>query len=441
MENDIQLGCLRVIKKVDLDAYVGPISEIPDVSFTVNVSGPSYPSGHLLTFNLTDGVITNSPQDLSNLIPGDYYVTESPPAGWSLDSIATSPATVNAGGACGAVTVTVENDIQLGCLRVIKKVDLDAYVGALADIPDVSFTVNVSGPSYPSGHLLTFNLTNGVISPPQDLSNLIPGSYNVTETPPAGWSLDRIVTSPTIVGAGAACGDVIVTVTNDIQLGCLRVIKKVDLDEVTENANLLPNVDFTVNVSGPSYPSGHLLTFSLVGGHIESFPQDLRNLIPGEYTVTETTIPKGWELIGYDPTDQTADVDPGDACGAVNVTVTNRPVADLEVTKSGKINYTVGVKNLGNGTAINVDIDDDLPGALDWKIVPTKSGCAINATTRHLHCDIPSLDAQESFSVRVEALIEASCALPLLGNDATADSDIYDPKTSNNLDDADICKP
>jgi len=120
----------------------------------------------------------------------------------------------------------------------------------------------------------------------------------------------------------------------------------------------------------------------------------------------------------------------------------NYEQADLSVAKTGKITYIVTVTNDGPSTALNVDLDDDLPGNLAWAIVGTVPECSITTLAsgyKHLHCDIASMAAAASFPVTVEASINDSCEVPELGNDASADSDIYDPNTANNSDDADIC--
>jgi hypothetical protein len=319
------LGCLEIVKSVDLSEVVGPIANIPDVNFIITVTGPSYPTGHNLTFNLVDGVISGA-QDLSDLIPGDYYVTETPPAGWAKDSVVTSPATVLAGDECGDVVVTVTNSPILGCLEIVKSVDLSEVVGPIANIPDVNFIITVTGPSYPTGHNLTFNLVDGVISGAQDLSDLIPGDYYVTETPPAGWAKDSVVTSPATVSAGDECGDVVVTVTNSPILGCLEVTKVVDLDDYMFASSA--NSTFIITVTGPSYPTGHNLTFVLINGVVQ-YGLDaggdsacLCDLIPGSYTAAEIA-PAGWGAVNI--TGSPATVEAGDECddGAPVITVTN----------------------------------------------------------------------------------------------------------------------
>jgi len=189
--NTYHPGCLRIIKTIDFSGMIGDPADVPDVTFTVTVTGPSYPTGYDLTFNLVDGVISPM-QQFSNIIPGSYDITETPPAGWDLDIIITSPEIVEAGDECGTNIVEVVNTPQLGCLEVEKFVDFSSIVGDPADVPDVTFTITVTGPSYPGGLDLYFDLTDGIISPPQQLPNIIPGSYDITETPRSNINITRI---------------------------------------------------------------------------------------------------------------------------------------------------------------------------------------------------------------------------------------------------------
>jgi len=87
-----------------------------------------------------------------------------------------------------------------------------------------TFNITVTGPSYPTGLNLSFVMVNGEVLAPCSLNataclcNLIPGDYNVTETPPYGWGAVNITNDdPAVVAAGDMCGvnatEVIVTNT------------------------------------------------------------------------------------------------------------------------------------------------------------------------------------------------------------------------------------
>ena len=335
--NEPTPGCLEVRKAIDWGDIIGSHADVPDVDFTVTVTGPSYPSGHNLTFHLVDGVVTYDDDDtacLCDLIPGNYTAGEVAPAGWEDAVITGSPAVVEAGDECddGAALITVTNEPTPGCLEVKKAIDWGDIIGSHADVPDVDFIVTITGPSYPGGHNLTFHLVDGVATYDDDdtacLCDLIPGNYTASEVAPAGWEDAVITGSPAVVEAGDECDDgaALITVTNEPTPGCLEVRKVVDLDDYMFAGSA--NSTFTITVTGPSYPTGHNLTFDLINGVVQ-YGLDaggdtacLCNLIPGNYTAAETP-PAGWGAANI--TGSPAAVEAGVECddGAPVITVTN----------------------------------------------------------------------------------------------------------------------
>src|SRR4030042_1586839 len=154
---------------------------------------------------------------------------------------------------------------------------------------------------------------------------------------------DAVITGddPAVVAAGSECGDgaPVVTVTNEPTPGALEVTKEIDWGDIIGSHADVPDVDFIVTVTGPSYPDGLNLTFHLIDGVVTyDGEQDdtacLENLIPGNYYVTEGA-PDGWEdavITGDDPAVVAAGSECGD--GAPVVTVTNEPTPGaLEGTK------------------------------------------------------------------------------------------------------------
>jgi hypothetical protein len=149
-----------------------------------------------------------------------------------LQGISGSPAIVTADDACGDVTVTVTNEPELGSFEVEKIVD---WMGDLADFNGTTFTVNVTGPSYPVGSDLSFDfyISGGIlynpdgVTGPYCISDLTPGTYTVSEVAPAGWQ--EAVLNPTsgqaVVAAGDVCDETAeVTITNTPRGGATRTI-------------------------------------------------------------------------------------------------------------------------------------------------------------------------------------------------------------------------
>ena len=396
-------GCLEITKEVDFSGIVGDPSDVPDVDFTVTVTGPSYPDGLDLTFHLVDGVVTYDDEEdatacICDLIPGDYYVTETAPDGWEdADITGDDPAVVESGDTCddGAPYVSVTNMPTPGCLEVEKIIDLGDIVGDLADIPDAQFDVVITGPSYPFGEELTvsFMLDDGVLyvydgedwveGDSYCICDLIPGNYTITEDAPAGWEEADIEGSPATVDAGDTCDDgaPYVSVTNMPTPGCLEVTKVVELDDYMFASSA--NSTFTVTVTGPSYPTiGTDLVFDLVNGvlyvydgqdWVEGDSYCLCDLIPGSYTAAETA-PYGWD--DADITGSPATVEPGDECddGAAVITVTN----------------TLLIPN--TSISLTADFYETTPGGNVWLYISDTNDGEVPLTDPHVHLYIGGVE-------------------------------------------------
>ncbi|ADQ14607.1 hypothetical protein [Halanaerobium hydrogeniformans] len=271
-------GELLITKQFELGDVVGDV-DFPD-SITVEVTGPSYLEGELVTIDIdADGY---GDILLENLIPGDYDVEELDFEGsdaWDSDIVG-SPATVVAG-ATAVVEVNITNSYLTGELLITKQFELGDVVGDV-DFPD-SITVEVTGPSYLEGELVTIDIDAdgyGDIL----LENLIPGDYDVEELDFEGsdaWDSD-IVGSPATVVAGATA-TVEVNITNSYLTGELLITKQFDLGDVVGDVDFPDSI--TVEVTGESYPNGELVTIDIdADGYGEKL---LENLIPGLYYVEE----------------------------------------------------------------------------------------------------------------------------------------------------------
>lgn len=174
--NTDQPGALSVTKAIAGIAGVVNGNTVDD-TFTVTVTGPSYPGGHQIVFTLTDGVLQNpNPVVLNNLIIGNYTVTEADAGTEWTESVPANAVPVVAGQTAEA---TVTNTYVPGSLELSKVVDLNDYL--FPQGVDTSFTFEVTGPSYPVAEEVVINVVDGVPAGAQTLQNLIPGDYTVTE--------------------------------------------------------------------------------------------------------------------------------------------------------------------------------------------------------------------------------------------------------------------
>jgi hypothetical protein len=244
-------------------------------------------TGDLGAFALVDDGVGSNSQDFLARAPGSYAVTETVPSGWSLGSIvcdgdSDGGSTIDVAGA--TVTIDLDAGETIACtfhdgeLPPAGQGTITIVKDAVPDGPQsFSFT----------GDLGPFALAD---SSPTDKSitftGLALGSYDVTETVPAGWDLAGIVCvdpdSGTTVDVGTATASIdlddqeVVTCTfTDHERGSI-LIGKTALGSATP-----PSFDFT----------GDLGAFSLANGGSTSFD----DLVAGTYLVTET-VPGGWIL-------------------------------------------------------------------------------------------------------------------------------------------------
>ena len=120
-------------------------------------------------------------------------------------------------------------------------------------------------------------------------SNLVAGDYVVMEVPLSDywvqtWPTTDSGTYPVTLGISP---DLTGLDFGDWESGSLTLTKAVDISTVIDPSGI--SQDFTVTVTGPSYPSGHDIVFHLVSDVLQS-PQSvtLDNLLPGKYTVSES---------------------------------------------------------------------------------------------------------------------------------------------------------
>ncbi|RME42297.1 MAG: hypothetical protein D6791_18115 [Chloroflexi bacterium] len=141
--------------------------------------------------------------------------------------------------------------------------------------------------------------------------------YTVTETSPgAEWTVSgspTTVTVPTDGGTGTA------TISNTRKLGSLEVTKVVNWNGVTPDTGQT----FEICITGASYPSGNCQNADYDGGVLS-----WNNLIPGVYTVTETSPGAEWTVSGS-PTTVTVPTDGGTGTATITNTHLHSTISGL----------------------------------------------------------------------------------------------------------------
>ncbi|MEI8201331.1 MAG: hypothetical protein WCG21_14835, partial [Eubacteriales bacterium] len=360
-------GSLEVTKSVVLGSVVGSPA-IPD--FSITITGPSYPGGNTKVFNYPDHLT----KTWTNLIPGDYTITEAGAGTMWRETVPASAVTVLA---CGTAKATVTNTYVPGALEVTKSVVLGSVVGTPV-IPD--FSITIKGPSYPGGDTKVFKYPDNLT---KTWTNLIPGNYTITE---AGAGTSWTETVPASAVTVAAGGIAKATVTNTYVPGALEVTKHIVLGDLI-GSPAIP--DFSIMITGPSYPTGDTKAFSELLG----LTQTWSNLIPGEYTITEVsagiiwsqTVPAAAVTVTAGLT-ATADVTNTYLPGALEVTkvielgdVVGTPaIPDFSITITGPSYPTGDTKVFNEANGLTQTWTNLVPGA--YIITEAAAGAAWSET-------------------------------------------------------------
>lgn len=229
-------------------------------------------------------------------------------------------------------------------IQPLAKMTVSKVVNWNGATPDTTktFTICIKGPSYPLGTEDGACKTIGSSGGDLIWTDLIPGDYVVTESDPGkDWTVAVPTDAVTILpeGSGEA------KVTNNYKLSGLTVTKVVDWNGVTPD----PSKTFEICIKGPSHPDGNCQILGYQGGTLT-----WSNLIPGEYTVTETNPGAEWTVtITGSPVTVAAD-----GTGTASISNVQKPQvtitcpADKTVCNDpGKTYATILAKDLGSATA------------------------------------------------------------------------------------------
>jgi hypothetical protein len=318
----------------------------------------TFDTSYKADFDLKDG----ESNDSGPLLPGNgYSVAENTPAGWDLTSATCSdgsdPSNISLS-AGETVTCTFTNT-QRGKI-IVKKLTDPAGSSQV-----FGFTSNY-GPS--------FNLTDGQQN---DSGPLVPGKYNVAETPVSGWDLTSTTCDQgeTIDDIDLGAGETVTcTFTNTRQTGNIIV------DKVTDPAGSSQSFDFVTSYA----PGGFALTDT-------DTPNDSGPLPTGVYSVSETAVP-GWDITKVECSDGSpaSAIDLG-AHETVTCTFTNTQRGNIIVKKvtdpSGSAQVFGFTSNYGPAFGLTDGQQNDsgllVPGKYNVAETPVSGWDLTSATCDH----------------------------------------------------------
>ncbi len=241
------------------------------------------PGGSTQTFSLTD---TQAPFDSGGLRPGVYTVTETVPDGWDrTDATCSDGSPVDAINLSAGEVVTCTftntqrssvtahkfNDLDGNGVQDSREPDLNGWEMRLYAGSDCANTPIMTGTTGMDGKVI--------------FADLRAGDYSVGEVLQSGWAN----TTPVCQNVTLGHGDAQTLNFGNRQLGGLQVTKAVDWNGVTPDENQ----SFEICIQGPSYAEPDCQTVGHTGGLLS-----WSNLIPGVYTVTETTPGSAWTVQG-----------------------------------------------------------------------------------------------------------------------------------------------
>ncbi len=249
----------------------------------------------------------------SGLTPGTYDIAESATPGWTM---AEADPTCSNGDKASAVTLGTGETVL--CLFANYKPDtIIVEKRTVGGDGAFGFTSNLPGAG-------SFSLTtvNGTVS--RSFSGLTPGTYNIAETPQAGWAQ-----------TGARCDDG--STPDSIDLAAGATVRCVFTDTKLSSITV---VKTTTGGDGSFGFTGSLGSFSLstVSGTAQRL---FANVLGGSYRISET-VPAGWRLTGA-----------GCADGSNPASITLAPGKDVTCTfantKGGSLAVVVNTTD-GNGS-------------------------------------------------------------------------------------------
>jgi hypothetical protein len=267
------------------------------------------------SFTLGDGQSHTIP----HLAPGSYLVSENLIGPWEVESVTCDDedSGVDEEFGPGDLAVELSAGETVTCTYTNRRVPTGTVVIKKETDPDGELTTfDFFGPD------VEFTLADGE---EQEIADLSPGSYQISEFAPEGWSIDRVECDDEDSGADPESPEtVMLEVAADEIVTCTFFNK--ELEPETGTIIVEKTTDPTDDPTEFSFSSEELGAFALSGGGAQSFT----DLTPGLYGVTEDVV-ADWTLESA-TCDDGSTVDSIDVEAGETVTCTFNNVASVSAT-------------------------------------------------------------------------------------------------------------
>ena len=318
-----------IIRKV-----TDPVSNPATVQFGYTKSFGTDPAS-ANTFTLGHG----QNKTYTNVLFGSGYtvVEDVLPSGWeflSLDCSASTGVTPSTSGA--TVTFAIDDAADILDCTYTNRARGTIIVEKITDDGNGAFSFT-SGSLTPSPFTLTTTAAGAAGKDSRTFGNLVPGTYDVAETVPAGWNLVSSScndgSNPSSIGLSA--GETVTCTFHDARERGAILIDK-DRKHAADGPGDHPHGGVTFTVTGGSTPAGGTSgTTDAVTGRLCIDNLVVSSLV-GNYTVTET-VPSGYHVVGSASQSGVVVTESTCASGATLVNFDNIPLTNVQVVIDSQV--------------------------------------------------------------------------------------------------------
>ncbi|GAA1786525.1 hypothetical protein GCM10009748_21190 [Agromyces lapidis] len=337
--------------------FIAPIETGFPTCGGVKISKVTDPAGSTADFTYTGDFSSDPSSDSFTLSDGESqefaevpigvtgHVTESAlPDGWDLDHIDCSLSTDGANISINGAEITFNLD------SAADTVDCTYYNKARGSITVEKITDSGTGAFEftsetlePSPFTLTTTAAGAAGKDSAEFGNLVPGTYDVSETVPENWHLVSASCAGDDDGDDPAAieldpgENVVCTFHDDRDRGAIKIVKTrkhvaLNHDGITDH----PHAGVTFTVTGGELPAEGVTGQTDASG-VVCFDGLVLSDFVDDYTVTES-VPAGYAVTSANP--QTATVDVAGSCPGgpyVTKSFTNMPLTNITVTVDSQI--------------------------------------------------------------------------------------------------------